>query len=135
VKDFLATASPEVRNLAMRLRELLLDLAPDAEEELVTWSKMICYGYGPKYDDKICGIAVYKNYVSLNINRGTELPDPAGLMEGAGKVHRHIKVPSPELIGSRPLRTLLKSAVAATRLRRGESQPGSRQKRKTQAKE
>ena len=33
-----------------------------------------------------------KAYVAVGINRRADLPDPADLLEGVGKVHRHVKV-------------------------------------------
>jgi hypothetical protein len=118
VKDFLAGYGPEVRKLAVKLRELVVEVAPTATEQLDVPAKIIGYGYGPRYEDSICAISPFKTYVNLNIYKGTELPDPAGLLEGTGKLHRHVKITTAEDVESRALLALLKAAVAATHARR-----------------
>jgi len=124
VKDFLAEYSPEVRKLATILRDLVLEVAPDAEEQVDLSSKMIAYGYGPKYEDMIGAIAPFKSYVNLNLYKGTELADPAGLLEGTGKLHRHVKIKSPSDLENPLLRKLAEAAVAACKARRARAGRG-----------
>jgi hypothetical protein len=38
------------------------------------------------------GIAPYKNHVSLIFDRGAEMEDSAGVLEGRGKLRRHITI-------------------------------------------
>lgn len=58
-----------------------------------------------------------KNWVTLGFYRGTELPDPKGLLEGAGKVHRHVKLRTEEDVESPALHALLHAALEAYRKR------------------
>jgi len=50
--------------------------------------------------------------VTLGIGWGAELPDPQKLMEGAGKVHRHVKLKSESDLKIPALEALLKAGVA-----------------------
>jgi hypothetical protein len=123
VREFLAEYSPDVRKLATILRDFVLEGAPDATEQVDLSSKMIGYGYGPKYEDMIGAIAPFKSYVNLNLYKGTELPDPAGLLEGTGKLHRHVKIKSPNDVQDPHLRQLFQAAVAAAKARRARANP------------
>ncbi|MCA1562507.1 MAG: hypothetical protein LC753_19205 [Acidobacteria bacterium] len=55
--------------------------------------------------------------VNLGIARAMELPDPEGLLEGTGKLHRHIKFRQPVDLKRPGVRQLLVAAVAAWRER------------------
>jgi hypothetical protein len=52
----------------------------------------IGFGSGSGYKGLVFVVAPHSKHVTLGISGGAGLPDPAGLMEGAGKVHRHIKI-------------------------------------------
>ncbi|MEE9427831.1 MAG: DUF1801 domain-containing protein [Paracoccaceae bacterium] len=43
------------------------------------------------YKTAFCGVFCYENHVSLEFGRGSEMLDPAGVLEGKGKVRRHLK--------------------------------------------
>jgi hypothetical protein len=70
------------------------------------------YGVGPKkMSEHFCHIAIQPEYVNLGFNFGAELPDPENLLEGTGKVFRHVKILS-EDDGKRPaLKRLIEAAV------------------------
>jgi hypothetical protein len=70
-------------------------------------------GYGPKYADMICAIMPTKAGLTLGIARATQLPDPEGLLQGTGKVHRHVKLKSESEVKAATLKALLKAAIAA----------------------
>jgi hypothetical protein len=55
--------------------------------------------------------------VLLGIARAIELPDPEGLLEGTGKLHRHIKFRQTADLKRSGVRQLLVAAVAAWRQR------------------
>jgi hypothetical protein len=113
IQEFLAPYSPEVRSLALKARALAFDLLPEVQEQIDLPAKIICYGFGPKYADSICVIMPAKNWVTLGFYRGTDLPDPKGLLEGTGKVHRHVKLRTEEDVESPALRALLNAALEA----------------------
>ena len=55
------------------------------------------------------------DYVRLGLYRGAELPDPSGLLEGHGKVHRHVKLRTSEDLDRPALRDLMAAAAANAR--------------------
>jgi hypothetical protein len=109
--EILAGSGPGVRDLATRTRALIRDVMPDVVE--VPWmrQRVVGYGVGPrKMSEHFCYIAVYKDHVNLGFNYGSELPDPEGLLQGPGKLLRHVKIISPEDLSNPALRQLLEVA-------------------------
>ena len=111
--DFLAQYPPSVRDLALELRQMILMRIPGALETVDRASRVVAYGFGTGYKDMICTIIPSKTGVKLGIVRGTELPDPHGLLEGAGKVHRHVALTKPSDLRRPGLKPLLSAAVRA----------------------
>jgi hypothetical protein len=113
--EFLANYNPEVRAIALKLRELVLEIVPEAIEQVDRPGKLIGYGFKPTYKDTICVIMPLKAAVNLGFPRGTELPDPGGLLVGTGKRARHVKITALEEIDLPRLRALIEASVALTR--------------------
>jgi len=89
---FLAGCERPVADLALALREVVLEEAPDAVEKVYqTYTVAIWFGFGPKMKDMFCYIATSTNHVNLGFNRGALLPDPNRVLEGEGKIMRHVK--------------------------------------------
>lgn len=79
----------------------------------VPWprQRVIGYGVGPKkMSEHFCYIGVYKDHVNLGFNYGAELPDPEGLLQGSGKLLRHVKISDPEDLSNSALRRLVQVA-------------------------
>ena len=112
LEEFLASNIPEVRQLVLKTRALVLTVIPQAIEQVDPPSKIIAYGFGLKYGDLICAIAPYKTYVNLIFSQGAQLPDPQGLLTGTGKRARHVKIKSATDIETPGLRSLLEAALA-----------------------
>jgi hypothetical protein len=110
VEIFLADYKPEVRDLALKVRELVRSILPEAHESVRTGYKTITYGTGPRMSDEICYIAPLSTSVNLGFNFGTQLPDPYGLLKGTGKLLRHIKFESPEEVATPGITALLEIA-------------------------
>jgi hypothetical protein len=96
--------------LTILIHELLLDLYPTAV--LTADSENIGYGSSTGYRGLKFTVAPFDGYVRLGIAGGASLPDPAGLMQGTGKVHRHIKLRTEDDLADPALYALLKSALA-----------------------
>ncbi|WP_128546131.1 DUF1801 domain-containing protein [Larkinella soli] len=110
VETFLADFKPEVRNLAIHVRELVKSVLPDAHEQVRPGYKTITYGTGPRMSEEICYIAPLLSSVNLGFLYGTQLPDPQGVLKGTGKLLRHIKFHSPEDIDKTAVLGLLEAA-------------------------
>jgi hypothetical protein len=111
-EEAVAMAGDHARELAYELRMLIVAVMPDVVE--VPWPKlrMASYGVGPKKkSEHFCYISAQKDDVNLGFYYGAELPDPEGLLRGAGKLLRHVKIRDRKAIRSRALRQLLKVAT------------------------
>ena len=113
IDELLSRYPDEVRETAAAARTLLKAALPDIEESADEAAKLIGYSYGPGYRGLLCTLILSKTGVKLGIYRGAELPDPARLLEGAGKVHRHVQLQRPEDLDRPELRRLLGSALEA----------------------
>ena len=112
VTAFLAPYALEVRSLALAARSFVFKMIPDISEQVDAKARIISYGYGPKYADMVCMLMPTKAGVNLGIAYAMELPDPAKLLEGTGKLHRHVKLKSKADLETAALKSLLKAAVA-----------------------
>ena len=88
IAEVLEKSSPEARRLALELRKLVRDSIPEAEERVQKGWETISYVRNGIF----CYLQPQKSWVNFGFYRGTELPDPQGLLEGGGEKLRHIKV-------------------------------------------
>jgi len=89
----LAGHSEEIRSLALAVRARIYEIRPEVVEVVWERQKIAGYGTGPKkMTQHYHWIQPAKKHVTLGFNYGTELPDPGGLLEGTGKLFRHIKI-------------------------------------------
>src|SRR5438552_12353474 len=84
--------SPMVQALVLKLRALIREVMPEAIEQLDPPAHLIGYGLDRTYKGLICGITLYKAHINLMFARGTDLPDPEGLLVGTGKRARHVTI-------------------------------------------
>jgi hypothetical protein len=92
VLDFLSGYDSQVGDLALALREIVLEEVPDAIEHVYrNHPSAVWFGSGPKMKDMFCYIARAKTHVNLGFCRGASLSDPNRVFEGNGKVMRHVK--------------------------------------------
>lgn len=92
------------------LRRLVKKTVPKSLELINPWGIPMFAWRGP-----IAYLMVGKNHVTFGFPRGTELPDPAHLLEGTGKKLRHVKIRQKEQLLDANLRDLLLSAVSLNR--------------------
>lgn len=112
VKEFLDSYPPEIQDLMLKTRTLILEIMPDAIER-VTPYKSLAFGTGVRMmKDDIFYIAPFKTRINLGFMRGSELPDPNSLLEGTGKLLRHVKINKVEDLEKPGLRKLMIEAVA-----------------------
>ncbi len=113
MEDFeklLVTNQPEAQELARDLRGLIFRLVPKAQEKIYFGWGVADYGYGGPGRGFIT-IGPQKRYVNLYFMNGVELQDPGGLLEGAGKRLRHVKIRKPEDLKNRSLHALIREAA------------------------
>jgi hypothetical protein len=109
---FLEAYDRPISDLALALREVILEEAPNASESIYqVYTVAIWFGFSEKMKDMFCYIATNARHVNLGFPRGADLPDPNGVLEGEGKKMRHIKFAS-ELDLERPfVRRYIQAAI------------------------
>ncbi len=115
VDTFLKGYAPQVREIAVKTREVILSVLPGATEKVYPGWKVIQYGAGAGREDVFAVISLQKERVNLGLANGAGLPDPQGLLEGTGQGIRHVKLTSPEAATAPAVRTLVQGALAATK--------------------
>lgn len=99
------------------VRAIIMTLMPGAIEELDKKARMLAYLLQPGYKGTVFTIMPVKTHITVGFYNGATLPDPHGLLTGAGKVHKHVKLRSLELLNSAGFTQLLRSAVQAAQER------------------
>ncbi len=94
---FLAPFEPQVIELALATRALVLGEAPQATELIYDAYNAVASGYSftGRPSDAFIHIAVYARWVNLGFNRGSQLDDPGGVLQGSGRWIRHIRIAKP----------------------------------------
>jgi hypothetical protein len=111
VEAFLSAREPAMAQVARRVSEVILTLLPQATISMD--EQNLGFGVGTGYKGLVFTVAPHASHVTLGVAGGAGLPDPDGLLEGAGKVHRHVKLRSVADVDRPQLRALMESAVAA----------------------
>ena len=109
---FLDAYDRHISDLALALREVILEEAPDASESIYqVYTVAIWFGFSGKRKDMFCYIATNAGHVNLGFPRGTSLPDPNRVLEGEGKTMRHIKFRSQRDIERPFVRRYIRAAM------------------------
>ncbi len=93
--------------LVERIRKLIHSVAPRVREE-VKYGGLLFSGPSP-----FCGLFSYERHVSLEFSRGAVLPDRHQVLEGNGKLRRHIKIEKVGDLFKKNVREYLSLAFAA----------------------
>ncbi|HEU5240061.1 MAG TPA: DUF1801 domain-containing protein [Pyrinomonadaceae bacterium] len=112
LKKFLKPYDPEIRDLALELRGLVLEeMAPCYENIYDAYSAVaIGYGTSDRLKDGIFHIAVYSRHVNLGFNDGATLGDPKGILQGNGNRIRHISIKTAEELQRPEIRSYIRRA-------------------------
>lgn len=121
VDSVLVSYPDAVRSTASAAQDVIRSLLPGVEETVDPTQAVLSYGYGPGYKGMICTLILSKSGVKLGLVRGGDLPDPKGILEGSGKVHRYVQLKTPADAHKPGLDALIKSAYTAWRERRSDS--------------
>lgn len=110
--DDLLEMTPEaLRPVATALRQVILDLHPDACEVVRLGDRAATFGLGPKkMSEGYVYVLPYSRWVNLGFFRGTDLDDPEGLLQGTGARLRHVKVATLDQADTPAVRALIRAA-------------------------
>ena len=111
--NYLAPYDPRIASLALALREVVLEEAPEAIESLVNgYAVAIGFSFtGKPMKDGFCHVVTYRNSVNLGFNRGALLADPGGILEGSGKLIRHLRIKNHDDLDRPLVRRFLRAAI------------------------
>lgn len=92
-EELVNDVDPELRSICNALRDVISTLHPDYVEIIWENQKIASYGIGPKkMSEHYTYIGLQKKHVNLGFYHGTSLTNSNGLLEGTGKLLRHVKV-------------------------------------------
>jgi hypothetical protein len=113
--DLLDEYPPDVRQLALALRETVTSILPETNEMVDHEARVIGCGLGDGHRDLICTIILSQKGVKLGMVNGATLADPARLLEGSGKRHRHVPLRHVDDANRPELVSLLEAGMSAWR--------------------
>jgi hypothetical protein len=111
---FLSAFEPNITELALAARKLVLEEAPEATELIYDAYSAVAAGYSftGRPSDAFIHIAAYARWVNLGFNHGSQLEDPQKMLQGTGQWVRHIRIRDPAEVKNPILRAFVKSAIA-----------------------
>ncbi len=102
-----------IEKLALALRKLILEEAPEAGEfiyEVYTIADHFAFTERPS--DAFVFTTTHRNWVNLGFNFGARLPDPHRLLQGDGKSIRHVRIKQIADLDAPGIRELVRAAIA-----------------------
>ena len=97
------------------LRDFMLEQIPEANELLYhTHALTVVFSISEKLSDAFCHIPIYDKHLNLGFNKGTLLKDPNKLLQGTGKLIRHIPIAAPEDYRNPKTTALIREAIDFT---------------------
>ena len=123
ISAFLAKYSPEVRSELRAARTRLRSMFPRGYELVYDNYNALVFGFSPteSTSEAFISVAGYPKWVTLFFLRGVDLHDPKGLLQGAGKQVRSIRLNSARQLAQPAVKALIAQAMEPHReaLRRG----------------
>ncbi len=101
-----------LRLMAQHWFAVMRDGGPDVHEIMHDGCPTACIGQAA-----FAYVGAFRAHVSIGFFQGATLPDPASLLEGAGKRMRHVKLPAGKTIHEAALRELIHQACLDMRRR------------------
>jgi hypothetical protein len=110
---FLARYKPEIAGLAAATMNKVRARLPGAVELVYDKANALVVGFGPteKPSEAVFSVVVFPRWVLLYFLQGAVLPDPNGLLKGAGKVGRHIRLTDAATLDDPAVGELMDDAV------------------------
>lgn len=96
--------------ITRELSEIILDVMPDAAM-LDKYGGIVVERIAGEPKTHCCGYFVYAQHVSLEFSKGALLSDPDGILEGKGKLRRHIKLVDIQCLQTRRCRHFLEQVA------------------------
>lgn len=120
--ELLTRYDAKVQKLALAARKLILEEAPQVSEfiyEVYTIADHFSFTERP--GDAFVFTTTHANWVNLGFNFGALLPDPDRLLEGEGKLIRHVRIAQTGDLEAASVRELVRDAMAQAERPEGEA--------------
>src|SRR5882724_6160064 len=111
---FLKPYGPAITEQALTVRQFVYSEAKGACELIYDAYNAVATGYSftGRPSDSFVHIAVYARWVNLGFNRGSELDDVRGVLQGAGRWVRHIRIAERADLVTPGVRAFVRAAAA-----------------------
>ena len=116
LQSFIDKFDEDNRALIRSLRAALRLRLPSCAELVYDNYNFFVIGYSPteRPSDYIVSLAAGANGVGLSFNRGADLEDPDGILQGSGKVNRFIRLPSADVLRQPEVEAMIGRACQAS---------------------
>jgi hypothetical protein len=110
---FIDKFSPEIAEQVRAVLKKMRARLPSTVEMVYDNYNALVIGFCPveKASEVILSIAVYPRHINLCFFAGDRLPDPEKLLQGSGKISRHIRLDETEMLDRPAVKALMKAAV------------------------
>ncbi len=99
-------------DLYQDVRSFVWSMYPEANELIYhTHALTSVYSLSKRLSDAFCMIPIYSNHLNLGFHKGILLNDPHGLLQGTGKLIRHIPVQDRADYRNEKVEALVRSAI------------------------
>ena len=114
VSGFMARYSPLVASQLRAARSEVRALFPRGYELVHDNYNALGFGFStsPKASGVVVSVVAYPRWVTLFFFHGIHLSDPDGILQGSGSRIRSVRLAPASLLASKPVRALLKQAIA-----------------------
>ncbi|MFW6174449.1 MAG: DUF1801 domain-containing protein [Chloroflexota bacterium] len=106
VDEYVNTLEPWQRDVAERLRAVVSAAAPGSREA-IKWRQPVFVLNG-----NMCYLSAFAGHINFGFFRGTDIPDPYGLLTGTGRSMRHVVIRQGENPPETALRDMVRAAAA-----------------------
>jgi hypothetical protein len=113
---FIDRYTPDIAANARAILGAMRERLPGSVELVYDNTYTLAIGFAPteRTSTAIVSIALYPRWINLFFLRGATLPDPKKLLQGSGKVVRHIRIDDAAQLASPAIAALMKAALAAS---------------------
>jgi len=119
--EFLYRYDPAIQSLALGLRKVILEEMAPCHEYIFEMRSKVVLMYGATervIQDGICHINVFARHVNLGFQRGADLNDAGGMLQGSGKAMRHVTLKKLSDLDQPEIRAHLRQARKQAGLKR-----------------
>jgi hypothetical protein len=112
ISDWMKEHAGELGAIAQKWFEVMRKCGDEVRELLHDGCPTACLG-----DAAFGYVNVFTSHVNVGFFQGASLPDPAGLLQGAGKFMRHVKLKPGTAANASALRRLIEAAYSDIKVR------------------